>query len=311
MESKSQPGHKIDTSVTQDELEHFTMATMRLWSLDVNRFKPGEDYNINLQNAKQMYVKSDVAKDPLFLNVNEPKLQSTPTFRTFFALLDNYVHETNVAEVVTDEEVKENWAFIDAIFDTPCMQYCYHYLVAKDRIHGGIDEFKKHVYDLWFSLYRRSKTAQHLDSSAFEHVFVGEFGNGKVSGFHNWVQFYLEEKKGRVDYQGFVFPKKKNYTEVVLDDNAQLIDVQFTWDVSAKAMDKKKVMSSIFVGTSPEFEIALFTLCFLIDDNEDHHCEVGTVGHVYSVNVKCYKNTNDGVTTIATSYPQSMENVLT
>lgn len=42
------------------------------------------------------------------------------------------------------------------------------------------------------------------DSCGFEHVFVGETKNGKkIMGLHNWVQFYLQEKHGHVDYKGF------------------------------------------------------------------------------------------------------------
>ena len=48
-----------------------------------------------------------------------------------------------------------------------------------------------------------------MDSSAFEHVFVGETRNrAEVIGFHNWIQFYLQEKRGLVDYKGF-FPSRR------------------------------------------------------------------------------------------------------
>ena len=44
-----------------------------------------------------------------------------------------------------------------------------------------------------------------VDSSGFEHVFVGETrGDKEVIGFHNWIQFYLQEKIGNVDYKGFM-----------------------------------------------------------------------------------------------------------
>lgn len=50
---------------------------------------------------------------------------------------------------------------------------------------------------------------RQLDSSAFEHVFVGETRNKTdVIGFHNWIQFYLQEKRGLVDYRGF-FPSRR------------------------------------------------------------------------------------------------------
>ena len=43
------------------------------------------------------------------------------------------------------------------------------------------------------------------DSSGFEHVFVGETrGKQEVIGFHNWIQFYLQEKAKNVDYKGFM-----------------------------------------------------------------------------------------------------------
>ena len=42
------------------------------------------------------------------------------------------------------------------------------------------------------------------DSSGFEHVFVGETrGEKEVIGLHNWIQFYLQEKRGNIDYKGF------------------------------------------------------------------------------------------------------------
>lgn len=31
---------------------------------------------------------------------------------------------------------------------------------------------------------------------------------GKISGCHNWIQVYSEERKGRLNYQGYVRPKQ-------------------------------------------------------------------------------------------------------
>lgn len=35
-----------------------------------------------------------------------------------------------------------------------------------------------------------------------------------MSGFHNWIHFYLEESKGQVDYLGLVLPRKRHLEEV-------------------------------------------------------------------------------------------------
>ena len=41
------------------------------------------------------------------------------------------------------------------------------------------------------------------DSSAFEHVFVGEERRGKTSlGLHNWIDYYYQQENGKIDYIG-------------------------------------------------------------------------------------------------------------
>lgn len=47
------------------------------------------------------------------------------------------------------------------------------------------------------------------DSSDFEHVFVGETRGKSVIGFHNWIQFHLQEKAGNVDYKGYMTSNKE------------------------------------------------------------------------------------------------------
>ena len=42
-----------------------------------------------------------------------------------------------------------------------------------------------------------------FDSSSFEHVFVGEGREDEFIGLHNWIQFYLQEKAGNIDYHGY------------------------------------------------------------------------------------------------------------
>jgi len=276
---------KVDVSVKKEELENLSFATRRLWNLDIHRFVPGRDYKINLQHTKQIYNKEDVADDPLFKGVDKNKFFSLPTFKAFYALLDNYEHEAGKTEVITPEEIAENWAFINAICDTPCMKYCHNYLATKKKVKPSMEEFKKTLYDLWFKMYRRVGGKGSDDSSGFEHVFVGEVRDGKVIGFHNWIQFFLEERKGLLDYQGYISHKRCAH---IPPENEQLITIQFVWNATNTG-ELKKDVSSTFVGSSPEFEVALYTLCFLNDNEEDHICQVGDDHHLYNVNIKCHR----------------------
>ena len=42
-------------------------------------------------------------------------------------LMDNYSSETGQQENITEEEVAEQWAFIDAICDTEVMKYTHQW----------------------------------------------------------------------------------------------------------------------------------------------------------------------------------------
>lgn len=149
---------------------------------------------------------------------------------------DNYTASTGQAEVVTEQERAENSRFLDAIMATPVMRYTHKYLAAKGLAPQDAAGFKQQLFDIWFQQYGRTRGVKG-DSSGFEHVFVGEIkgeggrgggggvtrpctcdrqhgcmtqhgavmvADGKVTGVHNWIQIYLEEKAGRLDYRGFI-----------------------------------------------------------------------------------------------------------
>ena len=62
--------------------------------------------------------------------------------------------------------------------------------------------FKKELSQYWF--YKFSRSGGPLDSCGFEHVFLGQLKATTVSGFHNWVQFYTQEKEGDLDYKTYL-----------------------------------------------------------------------------------------------------------
>lgn len=283
---------------TNEELQDFSKACNRLWDLDVHRLVPNKDYVINVQEGKSIYDKQDSAKEPLFTFVDERIFEQMPTYAAFMSLLDNYVSSLGQSEVVTDEEKSENYRFLNLIMDTSVMQYTHSYLIQKQLTKATTRQaFVTELYQLWFGLYKR-KVAN--DSSGFEHVFVGEIKEetNEITGLHNWIQIYMEEKKKRpstFDYRGFIKPKRKGYSNASNNNKLnteQFISIQFAWQNAFKSV------SSSFIGVSPEFEFALYTLCFF-SGQEKSIVQCGP----YKVEMTCFRWNAAGKVYIATSFP--------
>ncbi|XP_075945970.1 uridylate-specific endoribonuclease C [Anarhichas minor] len=230
-----------------------------LWVLDVNRMTPATDYTISVQGRASFvnqgsHVVRDHASQPLFSNVNETKLTNTTTYSLFINLLDNFERSTGVAERVTTEELTEINLFLDAVLETEVMKRAHRYLVSKAQSSADLRHFKSQLHLIWFHLYHRRRNTG-LDSCGFEHVFVGETKSGtEIIGFHNWIQFYLQEKNLHLDYKGY---KARDYDLPDQDDH--VLNLQFSWHGLVKPV------GSAFIGTSPEFEMALFTIVFLMN----------------------------------------------
>ncbi|KAI3973706.1 hypothetical protein MKX01_031126 [Papaver californicum] len=257
-------GHNSNIEPSEEELSDLSQACNKLWELDSNRLVPGKDYEIDCGEGKKVYQNEDMAQGSLFYWLIEDIFRK-PTYSRFCSLLDNYNPVVGSKEQVSTQEKQEEAAFIEQISRTGPIQYLNN------------EEFKRMLSDLWFGLYGRGGSSS--SSSAFEHVFVGEIKTqgeeDQVTGFHNWLQFYLEESKGRVDYQGYIFPRRRGETS---DSETQLLTIQFAWNGVLKSV------SSTLIGVSPEFEIASYTLCFFTG-GEDNYIQIGP----YPVNIKCYR----------------------
>ncbi|PFX18344.1 Poly(U)-specific endoribonuclease-B [Stylophora pistillata] len=250
----------------------------RLWDADENRLEPGIDYKIDPQGRTHYHSRDERARDPLFTFV-KPEVFQRITFKRFIALLDNYESEGGQGEVVTEHEIKENQCFIDAIMETKPMKIAHEFLASKNLMPKDRGQFKRQLYKIWFQLFRRTKGVRELDSSGFEHVFVGETRNkAEVIGFHNWIQFYLQEKRGFVDYKGFFPSRRKRHVSSEEQSKNQLITIQFNWKGDVKPI------GSSFIGTSPEFEMALYTVCYLAGEGKDVQVEIDD----YDVTIKAH-----------------------
>lgn len=265
----------------------FQEAVQRLWELD-DRLTPNKDYKINVQKSKHPCNKEDAADDPLFAYVNPQVFRTRPTFTTFVALLNNYCAFTGEGENVTEEEIQENCAFLNEVMKTSPMKYCLDYCKAKgvtyngQQISGSESQFKQILNSIWFELYTRSGR-RNMDSSGFEHVFVGEVKDGEISGFHNWVQFYLEEKRGHVDFRGYIKPKCKDSSPLETNDDDPVLTLQFKWN------GFEKFIGTCFIGVTPEFELALYTMAFLGgEDDEVITLDMGC--EKFDLKVRCHKH---------------------
>ena len=124
-----------------------------------------------------------------------------PTYATLLAMYDNYVANVNETEQVTNQELTEEVAFLDAVIETKVMKAAHKFLVAQGFDDARAARFRDYLRTIWFGLYQRAPGKQ--GSSGFEHIFLGEWKNG-ISGLHSWIRYQLEESKGAMDYMGYI-----------------------------------------------------------------------------------------------------------
>jgi poly(U)-specific endoribonuclease len=248
-------------SVSNEEL---LAACDAMWDTDKNRVALGSATGIqfNLSGLKRsIHDAADRAAEPFFTSVNERVFQQ-PTFATFRALLDNYIAAVGQAETFTRDEKQEEVAFINAIFPTGPMQFCFEFLKKHNKCAADPNEFKRQLAALWFRPYRRTRGGP-LDSSGFEHVFIGEVKNSEVSGLHNWIRIYDEERKQKLNYKGFFAGRRRRNESSAAAADMRVVTLQFEWNGA------EKKIGSTLLGSSPEFEVALYTMCFLSGAGEE------------------------------------------
>ncbi|KAF5402388.1 PolyU-specific endoribonuclease-B [Paragonimus heterotremus] len=222
-----------------------------LWRMDKTLINPTATYELDFQNALHGTSDGiDEASSPLFRRFNKTLLLKTvKTIPAFINLLDNYHSRTGIRETVTPEEVQEIEQFLDRIMETQVIQETWKFLERKGLPIESPEEFRQLLHTLWFKTYKRKRPG---DSSAFEHVFVGERKGLEVSGFHNWIQFAQLEAIKAVDYRGHFSESCGNPPRMAT--------------ISFRMQDGSvKSKASMLFGTTPEFELALYTIVFLSD----------------------------------------------
>jgi len=262
-----------DGGATDGELR---ALTEQLWAADVNSV--GDQITVNDQG--QCSGNSDLASDPL-LTVPESAL-SGPTLAALVALQDNYIASVNFDEDETPEELTEKENFLDLIMATEVMNITETFMHAKGLITRPLREV---IDEIWFTPYSRS--GGHMSSTGFEHSFVGEIKNGAVSGFHNWVHFQTEEKSGELNYKCWL------KAPVDLGTEGEVFMLKFDW------LSEPKSIGSMWIGTTPELELAAYTVCFYA--RVDSLCPITMNGNNF--HVQTWTMSSNGKTLVGSAYP--------
>lgn len=252
-----------------------------IWNGDHNRATYGDDFELCYQGHLDRGDKSDKAEGPLVCKFND-KLLEKPTFKAFHALFDNYNRVEGQAENITQQEIEENNQFLDLVLASHAMKQVHALLVKKGKAHSDETEFKNKLYELWFGPYGRRQKSPIKDSSGFEHVFMGEINGRKhnIGGFHNWLHMHHEEKHGHLNYLGYL---KKSGSPLIFN-------FRFKW------YNTLKPLGSGFFGTSPEFEMSLYSLIYMMGYS---HAKIDVGG--VKVTITCFPiNHNHN---IGTCYP--------
>ena len=277
--------------LTANSLKAISEELLRLDSNNV-----GKQLQINTQGKARIGNFNDRAPNSLFTRVDNG-VWRIRSFKALQDLLDNYDPDVKHREDHTRVESEEEEEFLTSIMETKVMKRTYKFLFDHGKFTGTLDGFRTYLKRIWFGMYDRdgNNRKNTIGSSGFEHVFVGEMKNSAVSGFHNWVSFYQKEKygpnlpngqKSGLNYLGYI--KKASFGNF-----GSGISNVFTWN----GVIKKH--GSMFIGTSPELEMALYTICFITKKGEACNMKLNNV----PIQIKTSEITQGIHDYIGTAYP--------
>ncbi|KAL0978380.1 hypothetical protein UPYG_G00169710 [Umbra pygmaea] len=285
-------GGNVGSVITDAEIKALSET---LYALDINK-PSGSQLIIDPQALvpdSQTNSEKDLSPRPIFRFLDEASLFSKPSYSALLALLDNYERNTGITENFTPQQVAEQDSFLrETMSNTELGRELYAFLFTKGR-YVSEKEFLQDLKMMWFGLY--SRNAGKMDSSGFEHIFAGEIKGGKISGFHNWLQLYRQEKQGLLNYYSHSFNGPwTSYPDV--------LGMQFMWDGYFK-----QVGSSI-IGCSPEFDFAVYSLCYI--SRPGKLCKLSLGGKPLEIQTYTWDNSSygNGKKYIGSAYPATPTN---
>ncbi|XP_043274433.1 poly(U)-specific endoribonuclease homolog [Venturia canescens] len=276
----SNPIYSKGKTVTDDDLIKLSEALFIKDTNNAYRY-----ITLNLQKKTTSSDTTDQAPQPL-LTV-DPQALRIPTIEKVLTIYDNYKLDSRVGEYISPAQRAEESLLVDTFLSTNVMSAAMRFLADKGVVRKEYYEYKDTLRRLWFNLYSRGGDGK-IGSSGFEHVFLTELKLGtEVSGLHNWIYFNAEEVAKRADYLGYIAKED-------LGNKAAIVKFH------AKHNNIDKPVTTMFIGTSPELEMALYTVCFMT--RQDRPCGVSLGGKRF--NIVTHKFRYRGNDLIGSAYPE-------
>ncbi|XP_064110951.1 endoribonuclease CG2145-like [Macrobrachium nipponense] len=208
------------------------------------------DPNLTFSDVAEKLIQLDVGSSVPAINPRKRCSSCNPYTEPLFRSQDSRFQDrdtVNKLRELLDKDLtkaeRHQDAFLDTIVGTEVMCCLADYLNAKDR-HNIV--LRDVLDDFWFTKYRRGSGY----STGFGHVFQGEMKKTKVSGLHNWEA--LQKKGYRFCFEDVIELDHKGY-------------------VVQMRLQKGDQLKTVFVGTTPELEMALYTLCFSFRKSQKRH----------------------------------------
>ncbi|KAI6231202.1 Endoribonuclease [Aphelenchoides besseyi] len=230
----------------------------------------------------------------------KPTLFKRPSFAKLLALRKYFNPQTGVAEVQSQAKIQAIKEFFETVWSSGPFKKLIEFVRAHSKsidllVNKQIEStdhpwakdpntFRQAVMSIWFDTFSRAKGK--LDSSGFEHVFLGEVKNQQVSGMHNWaVMADLE----RSPTENFIY---RGYLRKEFD---VIAEVNLMW----KGFEKPQ--GSFLANSSPAFDFSLLTACFLARRGPGNKCFATIDG--CNIAVQSYEQAQNGKMFIGTVYP--------
>ncbi|XP_003376439.1 putative elongation factor TS [Trichinella spiralis] len=196
-------------------------------------------------------IAADKATGPLdkLIKHLSPEALKLPTVQALFDLVNFYTPKLGIQEDETPEKMQKIEAFLDEVMKSNVIRLLVnHFKLAGVQEVDTIDEFRMWIKKKWFTTYARRNEEGINDSSLFEHFFFGEIveEEEKVLGLHYWMRYFLLESAGQITYLGYKMKEAESYATVA-----------YKWN------GFRKDSGTMLLRTTPEFEIALFSMGYL------------------------------------------------